>query len=138
MADGDEWPYCSKCHYDTHECPGCGDGISHAVDEARGCCSKCFRELSENGHSKHIRPCACGHTAEWHTVEHPEHPELLLDSSCQVEQCPCNGYVDCRSSDTDHVCSCTGEDEDGHKLGCCTGHVRGCTCDVDWEELYGG
>jgi len=130
---------CSKCNYDRHECPGCGASLPHDVDLKRGCCIRCYRETSSDGHSMGIRPCTCGHSVEWHQVEHKTSPILLLDSSCQHQGCSCGGYVDERAGrdDAGLTCSCNGVNEDGTQRACCTGHVRGCMCEIDWDDIHG-
>lgn len=34
---------------------------------------------------------------------------------------------------TESACSCDGCHDGAYG---CTGHVRGCTCDVDWDKVY--
>lgn len=33
-------PYCARCDYDDHTCPGCGEPLRHGV----GACAECKRE----------------------------------------------------------------------------------------------
>jgi hypothetical protein len=90
--------------------------------------------VSDGSDSSAIQMCkTCGHSCASHYYTHSQYPSISLESSCQEERCECDGYIQ-YDTVSDHICSCDGT-LNGEQAVCCTGHVRGCLCDVDWDGV---